>query len=510
MKKILILILLILSLNISFSESVEDLVNTYNFSSNLNNSNFQISNITLTNKTINLNLKLNLSTLKLDQNYSFLYGINSQTEITFKFNHIFLNSNQSNLELDLELNNSNLEKGNYSFFLRISNQTETIYLNNSILNFTIKNSTFNKTNKNYFIINNQYYKFKTKTNKTEEISFLKAEFIKNNDLVDIIELNFNLGVESTGRYNLNYILSDNYGNTIIEKNENLDLKKGNNLIKSIIVGEYFFKSKLNSPYKIKLIVLSKNNSILKSKFNIKLSKRNYTYLDFKRNNLAELIIQNITYNNLTGKVNIILLNIGEIDAINFILKISNHKNILIPYLKKNTTLNLTYNLEQNLTKIKIYLDYYNTIEERYKYNNYLEWPINLTEICGDNIDNNLNFLIDENCSSIKIESKSKKSSSRSKKKELNKKIEKKEIPKELKKEMSKKLKKEIPKPIKIEKITKETINLTNQSLKNKTLIKNNKTKEIPIKNQSKIKENNRVLSSLSIILVSFLSILLLA
>lgn len=119
--------------------------------------------------------------------------------------------------------------------------------------------------------------------------------------------------------------------------------------------------------------------------------------------ISDLAIKNISYDNLTGETLIEIINFGSSDAIWYDFSVVDENFNLIHehfehYLEQNKSKNLVITLEQNLSIFHVILDYNNNIEENYKFNNILSWPVNnLTEICNDNLDNNRNGFTDENC-----------------------------------------------------------------------------------------------------------------
>ena len=95
-------------------------------------------------------------------------------------------------------------------------------------------------------------------------------------------------------------------------------------------------------------------------------------------------------------------NFGNSDAIWYDFSVLDENFNLIQehfenYLSQNESKNISLILEQNLSNFYVILDYNNNILENFKFNNILSWPINLSEICNDNLDNNRNGLTDENC-----------------------------------------------------------------------------------------------------------------
>ena len=117
---------------------------------------------------------------------------------------------------------------------------------------------------------------------------------------------------------------------------------------------------------------------------------------------SDLAIKNISYDNLTGSINVEIVNFGNSDAIWYDFSVFDENYNLIhehfeTNLLQNQSKNLSLTLESNFSYFYVILDNNNNILENYKFNNILKWPVNLTENCKDDLDNNRDGSINENC-----------------------------------------------------------------------------------------------------------------
>ncbi|MCA9460031.1 MAG: hypothetical protein KC550_05785, partial [Nanoarchaeota archaeon] len=124
-----------------------------------------------------------------------------------------------------------------------------------------------------------------------------------------------------------------------------------------------------------------------NKLEISSEIKNLTLSDLK------IIIDN--YNNSTGNLALNISNSGSRDIIGFILKIiDNESNIwkedIIDYILLNETKSKNYKLPSNLSKIIVFVDYYNNIEESNESNNFDYWPKSKEPIKLENISVEIN------------------------------------------------------------------------------------------------------------------------
>ncbi len=269
------------------------------------------------------------------------------------------------------------------------------------------------------------------------INRTQTNFFQNVNSVDLIDdnnngkyekvllsLDFNINLSKT--YKVEITISNVFNQKILSSSFEDVLTEGINTVEFELRGTRFYESKISGPYYAKSISISDEDGIIESVFDVKLLE-NVTYDDFELPNLPDLSIKNIVYNQSTGNTSILIKNVGIGDAIGLVVKIldGNFSELgeeMIAVVLSNQTLNLFYVFEKNLTNIYAYVDYYGNVEEYYEFNNELVWPVNLTEICKDGLDNDRDELIDEDCG--------KKHKTKDKKKDKEEKKEEKEIKKE--------------------------------------------------------------------------------
>ena len=128
-------------------------------------------------------------------------------------------------------------------------------------------------------------------------------------------------------------------------------------------------------------------------------------VNFKDLNVASLgedvFVKNITYIESTGEVilDVILISNKGSQFVEFFIRDLETGAILIkkerPVSKGNNT--ISFFIPSNLNKFFVEVDSSRKIFEYSEANNVVFYPFSKKEFCGDQIDNNDNFLIDENC-----------------------------------------------------------------------------------------------------------------
>ena len=226
---------------------------------------------------------------------------------------------------------------------------------------------------------------------SKENANIKSESFSVENLVNLINLTLEVSNLIQDNYTLLLFIYDEKG-VLVYRNYNLS--------KLEINSEEFF---LDNSYEL----LDTNTTYLK--LNLTNEEIFYEpqihiledYIDYLY--FSDLAIKNISYDNLTGNVTIEFVNF-ENDAIWYDFSVFDENFNLIHchfenYLLQNQSKNVSLNLESNLSSFYVILDYSNNILENHKFNNILKWPVNLTENCTDDLDNNRDGSLNENCNS---------------------------------------------------------------------------------------------------------------
>lgn len=122
------------------------------------------------------------------------------------------------------------------------------------------------------------------------------------------------------------------------------------------------------------VIISKNVDYIRN-----VTLENYeTDIEIK---LPDLELENVTFDNQTGKLEFDIKNNGEDSSGSFIVKIYDNdsnevESSIIPYVLPNQSIGNFYYFD-NSKNYFIYVDYYNDIDESYEYNNY--WPYDIDE-----------------------------------------------------------------------------------------------------------------------------------
>lgn len=351
MKKILVLILLIISFNQAFSTTLDEVINSYDFS--YEDESFKLNNLSYNfNKTLNVNLDFE----NKFGNYEFVLDFNNMDLVKFRvsnYSYFTKGNNKINFSIPLKYNLSS-----YNLTLNIYNDGLIIYRN--YFNINLKNvSISNQTLENIFYFENE------KSIKNN-LKYLSYNEIKNAD--NLIEsLIFNFEINLRGNYEIDFYLEDK----LFEKKFNID--DGNLEIE--IKGEELYKLFENNFFEINKLIIFKNevqvSSLLINNFTQK-----YFQSDFIKPELSDLSIEFQNQSN-SSIINVSIKNQGNNNAFGILYKVLfENSSILkegrIELLKENETYFLG---SYNLSSFYILVDYNQEILELNESNNIFVWPI---------------------------------------------------------------------------------------------------------------------------------------
>ena len=224
------------------------MVNSYSFgfehdSFNINNFDYNESNLLLntTNDYGEYEFKLTLKS----QNTNVYWHKN--------FNKYF---NKKNNTLNFDLNTKYLNSGEYELELKVYYNDLIVYENNSLFNLNV-DSDFNFKSVNFYSLNS-----------LQDFGYYK-------------ELVFELDVYSSDNINLDfqYELGNEYGESIKNYSDNINLNNGENLIYININGTDIYKSEKDGRYLLRNIEIYKNGKLMVGYYNSTLSD-DASYIEF--------------------------------------------------------------------------------------------------------------------------------------------------------------------------------------------------------------------------------------
>ncbi len=226
---------------------------------------------------------------------------------------------------------------------------------------------------------------------SQENANIKSESFSVENLVNLINVTLEVSNLIEDNYAVLLFIYDEDG-VLVYRNYNLSVVEISP--EEFILDSSYELLDLNTSY----LKLNSTSEDIFYEEEIPISENYINYLYF-----SDLAIKNISYDNSTGNVTIEIINF-EKDAIWYDFSIFDENFNLIHehfenYLLQNQSKNITLNLANNLSSFYVILDYNNNILEIHKFNNILKWPVNLTENCSDDLDNNRNGNLNENCNS---------------------------------------------------------------------------------------------------------------
>lgn len=199
-----------------------------------------------------------------------------------------------------------------------------------------------------------------------------------NGLIDYLQLNLSVDVKEDGIYTLQTSIYNIYDEFIGNIQFDSYLSLGNNTIPLIINGTRIYSKKINGPYTLVYLKLSKDGYGVDYLSNPYITQY-YSFDQFEKPSLPDLEIE-IEVNNETA--NIITLNKGDAIAFNFFIEVYENTTLIdsrfVVMLQPNETYNINLNKRNDSTLIAI-ADFNNNIEENGEENNFYFYSDSIDE-----------------------------------------------------------------------------------------------------------------------------------
>lgn len=351
MKKLAILLLCFLLIPISFAVTLDEVIDSYNFSYQADNFNLNSLNYTTLNNSINLNLNFTGDY----GNYLFVLDFYNQN---LKFRYY----NQSYFSLENQSINFNIP---IKFEFTEYNLSLQIYLDDLIQYDNLKEinlfnfSISNQTDVNLIIFN------QTLENQENDLKYLNYEKTKTS-------LIFNFETD----------LKDNYYQSFLDINNQEfynEIKVKNNQFQIEIPIEQLLELNTNS-YVINKLILKDEGKVIQSVL-INQITQNYSKEDFD----LDFPDLTFTYNNFTTNnqtlVNVSIINNGMMDCYGIVYEILDNNFTIIEKKRIDMILhNQSYFLQTfNQSNFYIYVDFEDEVLELNEENNIFIWPIPKTK-----------------------------------------------------------------------------------------------------------------------------------
>jgi len=212
--------------------------------------------------------------------------------------------------------------------------------------------------------------------------------LNSNNLSEFLEINISLDINESGTYSIEMELEDLYDNYVKKVSEEFILGIGEQNVSFRINGTSIYNSKLNGPYLLEYIKLSKGGVTLDYVSGPYITN-SYNYDEFERNLMPDLIITSLEV--IDGTINMNVTNSGEGYAFAFNVELfddnfSSLKESSVDYLTPGGSKELSYDVNiSDIPKLYAVIDYDGIIEERNESNNLFvkqlifSFDINLTK-----------------------------------------------------------------------------------------------------------------------------------
>lgn len=343
--------------------------------------------------------KINTSTLTKYETGTNITSITDEN-INNNFIRITLNLNTKrnetvNISVNLKYNNS-IISGTLETALTTPSQSIQINIDNETLKSTHYTGTYNITS---IVIGSKIIETEYTTSEYNYEDFAKTSYIKSysdslidtndNNLSDLLEINFSLVIKTAGTYNLESELRDLEGNYIALINHTETLSTGTQTLTAYLNCSEIYKTYTNGPYTLNYAKLTLNSEQKDITYNAYTTGEIY-YQNFERPLLPDLYLSiNSSYSQQNNQLNISIniSNIGKIPAFNIFLDIFDNKTYenqtSIPYLNAGQSIILNYKIkgQANDTIITAIADFENLVDEIDESNNIAQSaPIKITSL----------------------------------------------------------------------------------------------------------------------------------
>jgi len=220
-----------------------------------------------------------------------------------------------------------------------------------------------------------------------------------NNLSEFLEINISLDINESGTYSIELELDDLYGNYVKKVIKEFDIgSAGRKKVIYRINGTDIYNSKVNGPYLLEYVKLSKDNMTL-DLVTEPYTTHGYNYDEFERPSMPDLIIDNIEL----GSVNVDITNEGDAYAFGFNVEIFDDNfdsigELSVPYLAPGDSQTLNYDVDVSSTRLYAVVDYDNDIEEENESNNLYVMDVGT----GERVEFNISLLMGWNLISFPL------------------------------------------------------------------------------------------------------------
>jgi len=211
--------------------------------------------------------------------------------------------------------------------------------------------------------------------------------LNDNNLSEFLEINISLDINESGIYSIELKLEDLYSDYLTKEIKEFNLDVGDQIVSFRINGIKVYNKKLNGPYILEYIRLSRDDEILDS-VDKAYTTNYYSYGEFERPLMPDLLIENVEIldeNNLRVEI----ANVGEAYAFAFNLELFDDnfdhiKEIFIDYLAPAQSEVIDHELDTSeLNKLHAIIDYDNQVEEYNESNNLFTYNFHAPPILQD-------------------------------------------------------------------------------------------------------------------------------
>lgn len=241
-------------------------------------------------------------------------------------------------------------------------------------------------------------------------AILELENENSNEIYESLNLVAQVYGNESQDYEVRAIVKDESGNTLKIVSKEEFLSSGLNEVVLKIEGDEIYNLAMSGPYSIRIVSLYQNSELV-DKLENGYKSENVNYYDFKHDQ-ADLNVTKIDYDNETGELYFIIENVGEADVYNFVLRVYDENldmidETIIDCIFEGEGKGFEYMLDENLSSVFVYVDFYDDIEEIDECNNFASWPEMNSSLCVEESSNEsgediaLNSLLNQGGSSKK-------------------------------------------------------------------------------------------------------------
>ena len=309
--------------------------------------------------------------------------INSSLEGIYEINALIANSDTINSK-----RNYSLVNGTNSIAIDFSGKDiRQNRINNSRLYLiSVRNGINSEFDFNYPLDYN-LYDFDARQSILEDTYIDGKVDLNGNNLSEFLEINISLDINESGTYSIEMELNDIYDNYVKKVVKEFYIgSSGKKKVIYLINGTEIYNSRINGPYLLEYVKLSKDNITL-DLVSEPYTTDSYNYDEFERPSMPDLVIDNIELEN----VSVSITNEGSAYAFAFNVELFDDDfnsigEMSIPYLAPGDSQTVNYDVNvSNNSMIYAVVDYDDDIEEENESNNLYAFDLDSGERVEFNI-----------------------------------------------------------------------------------------------------------------------------